>query len=154
MFARNESKPSHSLRLSLFILRIILGVNLFYVGWSTLFNLGLVPTLGKRSLGGLYAWLGAPTNIAWLHPVARWTFLIAGICLIIGFATRLASLAAAAFILASYLPNLSLANLDISQLANNELIFGLCLILMIFSKAGSYLGLDKFFHFSLRSKNK
>jgi len=155
----SHSKLPHALRLVILLLRISLGLSFFYLGFTSLFNPQLGLVLQGRSVPGLYNWLGslsAEAAMTWLHPFAQWAFLIIGICLILGFLTRLSSFAAIVLLLASYLPGLNV-NYSISSIAqfiNDELIIIVCLLLLIAAKAGRYLGFDAFFHFSFRKKNK
>jgi thiosulfate dehydrogenase [quinone] large subunit len=144
-------KLPHSLRVIIFLLRIALGLNFFYLGFSALFNPTLGKTVSARSFGNLYAWLATPAAVVgqngWIQPIAQWAFLIIGICLIIGLLTRLASIAGIALALLSYLPTLSFAAFNVAQFINDEVIVVICLLIIIFSNAGAYLGLDSFIHF-------
>jgi len=144
-------KLPHSLRVIIFFLRIALGLNFFYLGFSVLFNPALGKTVSARSFGNLYSWLATPAAVssqtAWIQPVAQWAFLIIGICLMIGLLTRLASIAGITLALLSYLPTLSFAAFNVAQFINDEVIVVICLLIIIFSNAGAYLGLDTFIHF-------
>lgn len=140
-------KLPHSLRVIIFLLRIALGLNFFYLGFSALFNPSLGTEIRARSFGNLYAWLSAPgAPGGWVQPVAQWAFLIIGICLMLGLFTRLAAIAGIILALFSYLPTVSYAALSVSQFINDEVIVVICLLILIFSNAGSYLGCDTFIH--------
>ncbi len=152
MFSKNETRIPHSLRLAIFALRVLLGLNFFYLGFDALFNPPLGAELSKKSMGGLYASIHASSPFLWLHGISGWIFLVVGICLILGFATRLAAFVGAILATISFLPNITFSNLHLFQFANDELIIIICLIIIIFSKAGAYLGLDTFLHFSLRHR--
>ena|SRR5581483_4686340 len=146
-----ETRIPHSLRLPIFFLRVALGVNFFYVGWTSLFNHGLVDTLRARSLGWLYSWLAAPTPFAGVpSSVFAWILLIVGIVLIIGLFTRLASLIAIALIILSLLTAINFSAFNPTQLVNDEIIALFGLFVLIFSKAGTYLSIDKFIKWSRR----
>jgi thiosulfate dehydrogenase [quinone] large subunit len=149
-------KLPHSLRVIIFLLRVALGLNFFYLGFSALFNPTLGKTVSARSFGNLYTWLAAPATAAgqgnWIQPVAQWAFLIIGICLMLGLLTRLASIAGIVLALFSYLPTLSFAAFNIAQFINDEVIVVICLLIIIFSNAGNYLGLDTFIHFHRPAK--
>lgn len=144
----------HSLRLSMLFLRLALGLNFLYLGWTTLFDRSLGFGLRGQSFGSLYFWLNAANSISWLPTVAAWVFLIAGICLILGLFTRLTSLIAIAFVLAGYLPTISFAHFNFSQLVNEELIIVFCLLVLIFGRAGTYFGIDKFLRWSRKHKEQ
>jgi thiosulfate dehydrogenase [quinone] large subunit len=143
-------KLPHSLRVIILLLRLALGLNFFYLGFSALFS----PTLGKtvraHSFGDLYSWLAAPaaagSQTAWVQPIAQWAFLIIGICLVLGLLTRLASIAGIILALLSYLPTVSFAAFNASQFISDEVIVVICLLIIIFSNAGAYLGCDTFIH--------
>jgi thiosulfate dehydrogenase [quinone] large subunit len=140
-------KLPHSLRVIIFLLRIALGLNFFYLGFSVLFNPALGTEIRARSFGNLYAWLAAgPAQAGWAQPYAQWAFLIIGACLMLGLFTRLTSIAGIILTLFSYLPTVSYASLSVSQFINDEVIVVICLLIIIFSNAGAYLGFDNFIH--------
>ena len=148
-------KLPHSLRAMILLLRIALGLNFFYLGFSVLFNATLGTEIRAQSFGNLYSWLAAPAAAAdWVHPVAQWAFLIIGICLMLGLLTRLASIAGIILTLLSYLPTVSYTALSISQFINDEVIVVICLLIIVFSNAGAYLGLDNFIHFHAPAKKQ
>lgn len=145
-------KLPHSLRAIILLLRVVLGLDFFYLGFSALFNPSLGTDIRARSFGNLYTWLAGPmtvgqSNWAWIQPIAQWAFLIIGICLVLGLLTRLASIAGIILALLSYLPTLSFAAFNAVQFINDEVIVVICLLIIIFANAGAYLGLDNFIHF-------
>lgn len=144
----NGSRLPHTLRLIISLLRIALGLNFFYLGFSMLFSPSLGPMLRTQAVSALYAWL--TTQGGWLHPFGEWAFLLIGIALVIGFMARFVSFVGIVLILTSYLPGLHLATLRVYELISNDIILTLCLIIIIFARAGEYIGLDKFIHFSVR----
>lgn len=153
----SNTKLPHGLRIVILLLRVVLGLTFFYLGFTSLFNPQLGLVLQGRSVPGLYAWVNGligTVNAPWLYPVAQWAFLAIGALLVLGLFTRLASLAAIVLLLASYLPGLSMSYTisSIAQFINDELIIILCLLVLIASKAGRYIGFDSFFHFSFRKK--
>lgn len=157
-------KLPHSLRVIIFLLRIALGLDFFYLGFSALFNHTLGKTVSAQSFSNLYAWLATPAttvanataagagSTAWIQPVAQWAFLIIGICLMLGLLTRLASIAGIILALFSYLPTISFAAFNVTQFINDEVIVVICLLIIVFSNAGTYLGLDTFIHFHTPKK--
>src|SRR5271154_4416120 len=102
-------KLPHSLRIVILLLRITLGLDFFYLGWSTLFNTTLGATLRERSLGDLYAWVGSSVSQGSLQIFFEWAFLVIGACLVVGLVTRFAAIAGIALTLASYLPSVTTA---------------------------------------------
>ena len=149
-------KLPHSLRVIIFLLRVALGLNFFYLGFSALFNPTLGRTVSAQSFGNLYSWLATPAAVAglgnWVQPVAQWAFLIIGICLILGLLTRLASIAGIILALLSYLPTVSFAAFNVAQFINDEVIVVICLLIIIFSNAGDVSRLDTFIHFHAPAK--
>jgi uncharacterized membrane protein YphA (DoxX/SURF4 family) len=135
---------NHSLRLSLLLLRLAIGLSFFYLGWTILFNRSLAFSLGSRSLPGLSSWLASsPSPIAAIPAsVFAWTLLVVGILIIIGLFTRLASLIGIVIVLASLLPAINFTAFNPVQLVNDEVIVLFALLVLIFGKAGHYLGVD------------
>lgn len=137
----------HSLRVIIFLLRIALGLDFFYLGFGVLFNPTLGTDIRAQSFGNIYSWLAAPAvQGGWIQPVAQWAFVIIGICLFVGLLTRIASIAGIALVLLSYLPTVSFSAFSASQFINDEVIVVICLLVIIFANAGAYLGLDSFIH--------
>jgi len=148
-------KLPHSLRVIILLLRLALGLDFFYIGFSVLFNAQLGTQIRTHSFGDLYSWLAArPIAGDWVHPVAQWAFLIIGICLILGLLTRLSSVAGIILVLLSYLPTLSYSTPNVTQFINNEVIVVICLLILIFSSAGTYLGCDSFIHIHAPAKKQ
>lgn len=152
MFNRTPNHhASHSLRFVAFLLRVALGVYVFFLGFNAT---GLL--LDKLHQGALtkalYAWLTAPSNMGWSTLVSQWAFFVIGVCLVVGFATRLMSLLGILLMGLIYTANIDLPITGVSPLINEQLIIVICFLILIVSKAGKYIGLDKFMHFSLRGK--
>ena len=146
------SKVPHSLRIIILFLRVALGLSFFYLGFTELFDLTLVRQLDGHSFPELYSWLSATPSVDWIHAFAPWAFLIIGVCLVLGLATRLAAIVAIILTLLSYLPSISYTAITVQQFINDEVIIVICLLVLIFSNAGAYLGLDKFIHISFKHK--
>ena len=143
-----SAKLPHRLRFVIFLLRVALGLDFFYLGWSSLFNASLVSELRAQSLGQLYRWTStANAATVWPHPLSSWIFLLAGACLVVGFLTTFAAIVGIILVAIGYLPLVSLAAVTVTQFINDGLIVILCLFVILFSKAGKYLGLDAFMRF-------
>lgn len=110
-------KSSHSLRVIIFLLRLALGLQFIY---SVPFNM--------------------------VHTPQQWAFLIVGGCLVVGLLTRLGSIVGIVLLLFNYLPTINYSALNIAQYANTDAILVICLLILIVSNAGTYLGLDSFIH--------
>ncbi len=152
MFNRTpHPHASHSLRFVAFLLRVALGVYIFFLGFN---NSGLLlEELHQGPLTkGLYLWLTSPHNTAASTLVAQWIFFVIGVCLVVGFATRIVSVVGVGLMALIYTAHIRLPVTSVSPLVNDQLIIMLCFLILIVSKAGKYIGLDKFMHFSLRGK--
>lgn len=152
--ASSHPKLPHTLRFIIFLLRVVIGLSFFYLGFTSLFNPQLGLVLQGRSLSGIYAWVNGIPAVGWLHPTAQWGFLIIGALLIAGLATRLSSVLAIILILAGYLPSVSYAIANVVQFINDELIVVLGLLILIAARAGEYIGLDAIIHIGLHRKKK
>jgi thiosulfate dehydrogenase [quinone] large subunit len=140
------SKIPHALRFAIFLLRLALGLDFLYLGISAVFEPTLQGEFRNRSLGDLYTWLAGVQNANSLHTVFAWAFIIIGACLIVGFITRLASIAGIALVASSFLPTLSYTSLNTAQFVSDGLIAILCLLVLSLANAGTYIGLDRFLH--------
>jgi uncharacterized membrane protein YphA (DoxX/SURF4 family) len=147
-----SSKVPHSLRIVILFLRLALGLSFFYLGFTELFDRALVRQLDGHSLPELYSWIAGTPSLDWIHVFAPWAFMIIGACLVLGLATRLAAIVAIVLTLLSYLPSISYTAITVQQFINDEVIIVICLLVLIFSNAGTYLGLDKFLHISFKHK--
>lgn len=139
---------TRAVRLSIILLRLAMGALLFYSGLTRVFDssTSLPQPLVSAFLPELYHWLGDPGRLSMVNAVYEWVMLLVGLLLLLGLMTRLASFLAIILALFSYLPSLP----NSPRFALNEsLIYILVYILLITSKAGLYLGMDKYVTFSL-----
>jgi uncharacterized membrane protein YphA (DoxX/SURF4 family) len=149
----NRPPLPHHLRIVIFFLRLALGLNFLYIGIATLFNAAIMKNLHGQSLTGLYAWLsGGMATDPW-HIFFAWAFLVIGGCLILGVATRIAAILGIVIVALSYVPAISTTT-ALYDLANIDVIAVLCLLIILFSNAGAYIGLDMFIHVHLPGKQK
>jgi uncharacterized membrane protein YphA (DoxX/SURF4 family) len=134
------------MRITIFFLRLALGIDFFYLGFCALFNQALGRELSSRSIGDLYFLLISPTNAGWLQTFSEWAFLLAGICLIVGLATRVASIGAFILIFAQYLQGIITSAVSPERFVSDEVLVMVCLLILVVSGAGTYLGFDRFIH--------
>jgi len=147
-------KLPHSLRIIIFFLRLTLGLSFFYLGFSTIFNAPLARELSARSLTDLYAWLGTSATASPLATFFAWSFLVIGACIVLGLLMRPMAVAGIALTFFGYWPALINSHgLYGSQFVNDEVLVIACLLVLVFSNAGTYLGIDKFIHIHLSSKH-
>lgn len=149
----NGSKIPHTLRLIIFFLRLALGLNFLYIGIATLFDEAVIKNLHGQSFTGLYTWLADNATPSSWHLFFAWAFLIIGGCLMLGLATRLAAIGGIVLIIMSYMPLFSTTT-ALYALANIDVIATLCLLIILFSNAGAYVGLDTFIHIHLPNKKE
>ncbi len=151
----NGTKLPHALRIPILLLRLILGLNLFYIGWSALFNQPLAKELRARSMGDLYAWIGSATGgLPWLHVIAPWALMIIGACILLGFLTRIASGLGIFLLLFTSFPGLASLSINVYQFVNDAALAAVCLLILFTTNAGKYVGIDAFFHVKFTPKNK
>lgn len=110
-------KLPHSLRVIILLLRIAIGLQFIY-----------------------------QTPFAAIHTPEQWAFLLIGGLLVIGLLTRLGSVVAIVLILLNYLPTINYSVLNVPQYVGVDVLIVICLLILIFSNAGTYLGLDSVIH--------
>jgi uncharacterized membrane protein YphA (DoxX/SURF4 family) len=118
-------KIPHSLRVIILLLRLAIGLSFLY-----------------------------QTPFGQLHTLTQWAFFIIGALLILGLFTRISAIVAIILVLLNYLPTISYTSLNVQQYVNNNAILVICLLILLFSNAGTYLGLDSFIHIRAGGKHK
>jgi len=147
-------KIPHSLRIVILFLRLALGLDFLCLGISATFGTGLRNEFVGSSFGDLYAWLAGVSNANGLQTIFAWIFTIVGACLIIGLVVRLASAIGITLVIVSMIPAMDGGHLSTAQFANDGVIAIICLLILFVANAGTYLGVDQFFHIHLSSKHK
>src|SRR4051812_34270479 len=127
MILGNGSKLSHTLRIVILFLRAALGLDFLYLGLCTIFAPGIRDQFSGRSLGDLYMWLGSIPKTGPLQTIFAWTFLIVGICLILGILTRLACVAGITLGIISIVPTITISNIAPARFVGDNIIVILCL---------------------------
>ena len=156
----NGSRIPHSLRIIILLLRIALGLNFFYLGVNTLWGPSGGTGIGNGSLVGLYAWIGGSfggsLGSTALATFWAWISLVIGACLIAGLITRLVSITGIVLTLASYYAPTPSGSIPLNplQFANDGTLIVLCFLVLLFSGAGEYIGLDQFLHVHLAGKHR
>lgn len=149
------SRLPHALRLTVFFLRLALGLHFAYLGFSALFPGAPAVPAGGKSLSALYTWLNVPPGTGSFPLFFQIAFLVIGICLLLGLFTRSVSFAAIALIGISYVPSLTFNSFaDALQLLRDEVVFIICLLVLIVANAGTYLGVDNFIRFHFLSRRR
>ncbi len=156
MLQRTPAHLPHHLRLTIFFLRVSLGWLFLSYGLNELLSPSWDPRVALSRgtlLPELYAWLASPEHAGLAATIYEWGYLLVGVALIFGFMTRVASIAGVAISGVAYLGSVDLASQYLLGLVNTQVIFILCLLVLFFSRAGTYLGIDRFWHFSLKHKH-
>ena len=76
----------------------------------------------------------------------QWAFFIIGAFLVLGLLTRIVSIIAIVLLALTFWPSLNFPNVNVTHFVNNQVILMICLLVLIFSNAGKYIGLDAFIH--------
>ena len=132
------------------LLRIAIGWLFFYAGitkvldpaWSAEGYLK-----GAESFSGFFGWLASADILPITNFVNEWGLTVIGIALIIGIGARTAALAGAAMMILYWLPVLDFPYAgEHSYIVDEHIIYALVLLLLHFTNAGAYWGLQKKIH--------
>ncbi len=127
-------------------MRIALGFLFLYAGIAKLMD----PTWtsagylkGAKSLTGLYQWLAAPQHIMWVDLLNEWGLFLLGAALVLGFATRIASLLAILLMALYYMPvlNFPYAGLH-AYIVDEHIIYITGFLVLIAFHAGRQWSID------------
>lgn len=135
-----------STKISIFVLRVLLGSFFFYAGFSKIIDsswsaAGLLQN--AQTFPELYAWFAQPANIAWVNLLNEWGLTLIGLSLIFGFFTRTASYAGILLMILYYFPSLSFPYAgEHAYIVDDHIIYIAVFLLLIKTKAGHLWGLD------------
>lgn len=136
-------------QLSLFFLRIALGVLFFYAGVSKLLNPNWTAAgylKGAQTLTPLYQWLASPQNIPWVNFLNEWGLTLIGIALILGIFVRFASVSGILMMILYYIPILKFPFAGSNSfLIDQHIIYIFVLFLLISFNAGEFWGFENYF---------
>lgn len=133
-------------RFSIFILRVSLGLLMFYAGitkvldpsWSAA---GYIK--GVKNFKLLYDFLLSPSVLPLVNFLNEWGLTLLGISLIFGIFVRLSSTLGIVLMLLYYLPIMNFPYVgDHSYIVDEHMVYSLILILFIAFNAGKIWGLD------------
>lgn len=133
-------------RISLFLLRVSLGWLFLYAGITKVLNpewsaAGYLK--GAKTFSGLYQWLASPELISITNFLNEWGLTLIGISLILGVGVRLSGVLGAAMMLLYYFPVLEFPYVgEHSYLADEHIVYAASLLVLAFSKAGRFWGLE------------
>jgi thiosulfate dehydrogenase [quinone] large subunit len=143
---KKSEKPDKFVHVSVFLLRVCLGVLFFYAGLSKILDSEWTAAgflASSKTFSSFYAWFASAANIAWVDFLNQWGLFLIGLALIFGLLTRIASFAAILLMLLYYFPGLDFPYVDHGFLVDDHIIYIFALFLLISLRAGQYFGLDK-----------
>lgn len=133
-------------KVSLFLLRIGIGIIFLYAGISKLLadNWSAAGYLNNaQTFSGLYHWFASSGNIGWINFVNVWGQILIGAGLVFGFLTRWAAWGGILMMVLYYFPVLNFPYVgDHSYLVDEHIIYILVLVTLISLHAGRYIGID------------
>ena len=133
-------------KVSLFALRVAIGIMFLYAGISKLLVDGWSAASylnSAQTFSGLYHWFASSGNIGWVNFVNIWGAILIGVGLIFGVATRWASWAGILIMVLYYFPVLNFPYVaEHSYLVDEHIIYILALSVILSLHAGRYIGID------------
>lgn len=130
---------------SLVALRLGMGWYFFYAGLSKILNPEWTAAgylNNATTFPGFFEWLASAGNIGWVSFVNEWGLLLIGVSLLIGLLVRYASWAGIALMVLYWLPILDFPMAGHGFLIDEHIIYILVFLVLIYSNAGKYIGLD------------
>lgn len=134
--------------LLLFLLRIALGVIMFYAGITKVLDPSWTAAgyiKGAKTFSGFYQLLLNPNVLPIVNFFNQWGLTLLGISLILGLFVRFSSVFGAVLMLLYYFPALNFPYVGShSFLVDDHIIYILVLILFAIARAGRVWGLDAY----------
>ena len=133
-------------KLSLFLLRISLGLLFFYAGITKVLNpnwsaAGYLNS--AKTFSGFYHWLASSSLLPFVNFINEWGLLLLGVSLILGLFVRWSSIGGILLMILYYLPILRFPYPDAnSYIVDQHIIFIFVLVVFIAFNAGKAWGLD------------
>lgn len=132
-------------KISLFLLRIIMGWLFLYAGVTKVINPNWSAAgylKGAKLLPGFYNWLLSPNILPGINFVNEWGLTLLGVSLILGIGVRFSSILGAVLMILYYLP-LGFPYPDAhSFIVDDHIIDAAVLLFFAGSRAGRVMGLD------------
>lgn len=133
-------------KISLLLLRILLGWLFFYAGITKVLNpawsaAGYIAN--AKTFAGFYQWLASPGILPLTNFLNEWGLTLIGVSLILGVAVRLSSILGALLMLLYYFPILSFPYPDPhSYIVDEHIIYATALLVLAAQRAGRIWGLE------------
>jgi thiosulfate dehydrogenase (quinone) large subunit len=143
-------------KVSLFALRISLGLLLFYAGitkvldsnWSAAGYLN-----NAKTFPDLYAWFASPGILPIINVMNEWGLTLIGVSLLLGIFVRLSSVAGALLMMLYYFPAVEMKALEFfpvltlphsttSVLVDSHIIYAVALLILAAFRVGKIWGLE------------
>lgn len=140
---------SRSVRIVIFILRLVLGWLFLYSGitkildpsWSAEGIIG-----GAKTFSAFFHWLSLSQNIGWVNSVNAWGQALIGLSLMSGLLVKWSSVFGMLMMALYYLAVLNFPYPNAhSYLVDDHIIYFLIFLLLYFVNAGKFWGLDILF---------
>jgi thiosulfate dehydrogenase [quinone] large subunit len=140
MFKTNSSK------VTLFLLRIVMGWLMFYAGITKVLDPGWTAAgylKSAKTFSAFYIWLTDPGIIDWVNFLNKWGLTLLGISLLLGILVRFSSVLGAGLMILYYWPVLDFPKAgEYGFIVDEHIIYALVLILFAVAAAGRFWGLD------------
>ena len=138
------SKPQ---RVSLFILRVIMGWFLFYAGITKVLDAGWTSAgdvKGAKNFVDLYQWFLSPQVLPVVDFMVKWGLTMLGVSLLLGLFVRVSSYLGMLLMFLLYLPVLNFPLVGAhAYLVDEHIIYMAGLVVLASFKAGHVWGLEK-----------
>lgn len=99
--------------------------------------------MGAQTMAGFYHWLSSVQVITYVDMLNKWALFLIGLALILGFATRAASLLGIALMVLYYIPTLNFPYAGAhAYIIDEHIVYIAALFTLIVFNAGKYWGID------------
>lgn len=136
---------SRNEKVSLFAVRLVLGLFYFYAGFSKLIDSEWTSAgflQNAKTFPALYEWFASPGLIGVVDFMNEWGLTLLGVSLILGLFVRLSASLGVLLMALYYLPGLEFPYVEHGFIIDNHIIFISVLIYLAIVRAGRVYGLD------------
>jgi thiosulfate dehydrogenase (quinone) large subunit len=135
-----------STKISIFILRVLLGIFFAYAGISKIINPDWSASgflNNAHTFGDLYAWFALPANITWVNLLNEWGLTLIGLALIFGVFTRIVSITGILIMILYYFPSLNFPYAgEHAYIVDDHILYIAVFLVLIKTRAGHFWGWD------------
>lgn len=136
---------SRNEKLSLFAVRLVLGLFYFYAGFSKLIDSEWTSAgflKNAKTFPGLFEWFASPELIGIVDFMNEWGLTLLGVSLVLGLFVRLSTSLGVLLMALYYLPGLEFPYVEHGFIIDDHIIFITILIYLAVVRAGRIYGLD------------